>query len=153
MSFKASAEEFLAQDRIAIAGVSATKPDATANYIYNKLRETGHSVIAVNPNATDIDGDPCYPNMQAIPDGVDGAVIVTRPELTEQIAHDCVEAGIPRVWMHNNTFMPSSVSETGAQYCRDNNITVIEGGCPMMFLDFGHKCMRLVLGVMNRLPA
>ena len=66
MSFKASAEEFLAQDRIAIAGVSATKPDATANYIYNKLRETGHSVIAVNPNATDIDGDPCYPNMQAI---------------------------------------------------------------------------------------
>ncbi len=151
MTFNTKAEEFLAQKRIAVAGVSRSK-DATANFIYNKLRETGHQVFAVNPKADELDGEPCYPNMQAIPDGVDGAVIVTRPELTEHIVHDCVEAGVPRVWMHNNTFMPSSVSESAAQYCRDNNIIVIDGGCPMMFLDFGHKCMRWVLGVMNRLP-
>lgn len=152
MTFKSKAQEFLAQERIAVAGVSATKPDATANAIYKKLRETGHVVIPVNPNYDAINGDPCYPNMQAIPGGVDGAMIVTSPEHTETIAYDCVEAGIPRVWMHNNTFMPSSVSPEGAQYCRDHDIVVIEGGCPMMFLDFGHKCMRVVLGVMNRLP-
>jgi Ser/Thr protein kinase RdoA (MazF antagonist) len=34
----------------------------------------------------------------------------------------------------------------------DHNITVIDGGCPMMFLDFGHKYMRWMLGVMGRLP-
>jgi predicted CoA-binding protein len=83
---------------------------------------------------------------------VDGVLIVTRPDLSEQIAHDCVEAGVPRIWMHNNTFMGSSVSDAGAQYAREHGVTVIAGGCPMMFLDFGHKCMRLMLGVMGRLP-
>ncbi len=152
MSFKTKAQEFLAQERIAVAGVSGAKPDATANAIFNQLRKTGYSVIPVNPNYEAIDGDPCYPNMQAIPGRVDGAVIVTSPENSKQIAYDCVEAGIPRVWMHNNTWAPSSVSPEGAQYCRDHDVMVIEGGCPMMFLEFGHKCMRLVLGLMNRLP-
>jgi predicted CoA-binding protein len=150
-TFKAKAEEFLAQDRIAVAGVSRTRQDA-ANLIYKKLRDTGHQVFAVNPLADEVEGDVCYPNMQAIPGGVAGAVIVTKPALTEQIVQDCVEAGVPRVWMHNNTFLPSSVSDTAVQYCRNHNITVIDGGCPTMFLDFGHKCMRWMLGVMGRLP-
>ena len=149
--FNTKAEEFLAQERIAVAGVSRTKKDA-ANTIYCKLRDTGHQVFAINPNADSVEGDICYASLQAIRGGVDGVVIVTRPELTEQVVHECVEAGVPRVWMHNNTFLPSSVSDTAVQVCRDNNITVIDGGCPMMFLDFGHKCMRWMLSIMNRLP-
>jgi len=150
-TFKTNAEEFLAQERIAVAGVSRSKKDA-ANSIYLKLRDTDHQVFPINPNADVVEGDTCYASVQEIPGGVDGVVIVTRPELTEQVVHDCVEAGVPRVWMHNNTFMPSSVSETAVTICRENDITVIDGGCPMMFLDFGHKCMRWMLGVMNRLP-
>lgn len=150
-TFNAKAEEFLAQERIAVAGVSRTKKDA-ANAIYLKLRDTGHQVFAINPNADSVEGDTCYASLQAIPGGVDGVVIITRPELTEKIVLDCVDAGVPRVWMHNNTFMESSVSDTAVQVCRDNNITVIDGGCPMMFLEFGHKCMRWMLGMMNRLP-
>ena len=150
-TFNTKAEEFLAQERIAVAGVSRTKKDA-ANTIYCKLRDTGHQVFPINPSADIVEGDTCYANVQAIPDGVDGVVIVTRPELTEQVVRDCAEAGVPRVWMHNNTFLPSSVSETAVAFCRENDITVIDGGCPMMFLDFGHKCMRWMLGVMKRLP-
>ncbi|KAA3656673.1 MAG: CoA-binding protein, partial [Chloroflexi bacterium] len=32
--------------------------------------------------------------------------------------------------------------EKATAVCNENNITVIDGGCPMMFLDFGHKCMK-----------
>ena len=151
MSFKDKAQEFLAQERIAVAGVSRTS-EQTANYIYRTLRDKGHQVFAVNPMADEVEGDVCYANMPAIPGGVDGAMIVTKPALTEQIVRDCAEAGVPRVWMHDNTFAAGSVSEEATQFCRDNNITVIDGGCPMMFLDFGHKCMRWVLGAMGRLP-
>ncbi len=151
MSFNDLAQEFLAQERIAVAGVSRTKQDA-ANLIYKKLRETGHKVFALNPGAETIEGDPCYPNLQAIPGGVDGVMIITKPEVTEQVVQDAVIAGVPRVWMHNNTFMGTSVSETAVQACRDHNIQVIAGGCPMMFFDFGHKCMKWVLGAMGRLP-
>lgn len=150
--FNDKAKEFLAQERIAVAGVSRAKPDAAANGIYKQLKNSGHQVFPINPNAEDIEGDTCYPNLQAIPGSVDGVIIVTRPELTEQIVADCVESGVPRVWMHNNTFMDSSVSESAVATCRENDIVVIDGGCPMMFLEFGHKCMKFVLSVMRRLP-
>ena len=150
-TFDDKAQEFLAQKRIAVAGVSR-KPQETANLIYKKLRETGHEVFAINPNTESVNGDLCYPNLQAVPGGVDGVMIVTSPAVTERIARDAVAAGVPRVWMHNNTFLPSSVSDTAVQHCRDNGITLIAGGCPMMFLDFGHKCMKWMLGLMNRLP-
>jgi predicted CoA-binding protein len=150
--FDTIAKEFLEQRRIAVAGVSRTSEN-TANAIYRALRDAGYQVFAVNPNMEEAEGDPCYPNVQSIPDGVDGTLIVTRPEISEQIAQDCVKAGIPRVWMHNNTFAPSSVSDKATAICRENGIVVIDGGCPMMFMDFGHKCMKWVLGAMGRLPA
>ena len=97
--------------------------------------------------------DPCYANLQAIEGGVDGVVIVTNPYITVQVVQDAAQAGVPRVWMHDNTFMPGSVSKEAVHACEDNGITVIAGACPMMYLDFTHKCMRAVLGLMGRLPA
>jgi predicted CoA-binding protein len=150
-TFRTEAEDFLAQKRIAVAGVSRAG-EGTANGIYRKLRDMGHQVFPVNPNADAVEGDTCYPSVKAIPGSVDGVVIVTRPEVTEQVVHDCAAAGVPRVWMHDNTFAASSVSEAAVAFCRENGMTVIAGGCPMMFLDFGHKCMRWMLGMMGRLP-
>ncbi|MFQ5435182.1 MAG: CoA-binding protein, partial [Anaerolineae bacterium] len=89
MKFKEKASDFLAQERIAVAGVSR-KGQETANLIYRKLRDTGRQVFAVNPHANVVEGDMCYPDMQSIPGGVDGVVIVTRPELTAKIVEDCV---------------------------------------------------------------
>lgn len=41
---KEQVEDFLAQKRIAVAGVSRTRDDA-ANIIYRKLRDTGYQVF------------------------------------------------------------------------------------------------------------
>lgn len=150
-NFDDLAKDFLAQKRIAVVGVSRGGQDA-ANAIYKTLRSKGYQVFAVNPNADAVEGDPCYPNLQAIPGGVDGVVISTKPELVEGIVRDAKQAGAPRVWMHDNTFMPGSHSDAAAQYCRENGITVIAAGCPLMFFDFGHKCMKWMMGVMGRLP-
>jgi hypothetical protein len=61
--------------------------------------------------------------------------------------------GIKRVWMHNNTLMPSSASDAAVALCRANNISVLAVGCPMMFLepDFFHSCMRWVIRARGRL--
>ena len=149
--FDELAQEFLAQKRIAVAGVSRSSSEA-ANGIYRTLRDKGYQVFAVNPNAETVEDDPCYASMQAIPGGVDGAILVTNPEQTTHIVQDCVAAGVPRVWMHNNTLMPSSVSDEGTAVCRENGIKVIAGGCPMMYFDPFHKCMKWVLDKMGRLP-
>lgn len=150
-TFNALAEDFLAQKRIAVAGVSRTRQDA-ANLIYKTLRKNGYAVFPINPNADKVEGDQAYATVADIPGGVDGIMVVTKPELSEKVVAESVAAGVPRVWMHNNTFAPSSVSEAAVKICQDNNIPVIAGGCPMMFLDFAHKCMKWVLGAMGRLP-
>jgi predicted CoA-binding protein len=148
--------EFLAQKRIAVAGVSHDNGHhPAANLIYRRLKQTGHDVFAVNPNLPSFEGQPCYRDVQSIPGGVDGAVIVTRPETTRQIVRDCHDAGVHRVWMHQSMPKGSSVSLEAVEYCRAHDITVIAGACPMMYgdgVDLGHACMRWLLGVTGKLP-
>ena len=145
------ATEFLAQKRLAVAGVSRnTSGHPTANLIYHRLKDTGHDVFAVNPHLQTFEGDRCYADVKSIPGGVDGVVIVTKPETSARIAHECADAGIPRVWMHQSLASGSSVSPEGVEYCRAHGVQVIAGGCPMMFgdgVDFGHRCLRWMLKI------
>ena len=152
-TLKESVNDFLAQERIAVAGVSRSG-DAAANLIYKKLRDAGFQVFPVNPNAEEVEGDTCYANISSIPQGVDGVVIATQPQVTDQIVRECADAGVSRIWMHRS-FGTGSVSDEAVNYCREKNITVIPGGCPMMFcepVDFGHKCMRWILNLTGGLP-
>jgi predicted CoA-binding protein len=152
-TLKETVNDFLAQERIAVAGVSRSG-DQAANLIYRKLRDAGYQVFPVNPNAEEVEGDACYANVNSIPDGVEGVVVATHPAVTDQIVRDCAAAGVSRIWMHRS-FGQGSVSPQAVDYCRENNITVIPGGCPMMFckpVDFGHKCMRWILNLTGGLP-
>ena len=149
--------DFLAQKRIAVAGVSRNNSHhPVGNLIYQRLKETGHDVFPVNPHMQTFEGDPCYSDLQSIPGGVDGVVIITRPEVTERIVRDCEDAHVRRVWMHQSLGKGSSVSPEAVEYCRQHEISVIAGACPMMFgpgADFGHTCMRWMLTVTGKLRA
>ena len=148
--------DFLAQKRIAVAGVSRNKSDhPVGNLIYQRLKSTGHDVFPVNPHRQTFEGDRCYPELQSIPGGVDGVVIITRPEITDKIVHDCSDAGVRRVWMHQSVGKGSSVSPEAVEYCRQHDISVIAGACPMMYgpgADVGHTCMRWFLKLTGGLP-
>ena len=155
-TLEAKVNDFLAQKRIAVAGVSRNNSHHPAgSLIYRRLKKTGHDVFAVNPNIQTFEGDPCYRDLQSIPGGVDGVVIITRPEVTERIVHDCSAAGVRRVWMHQSLGKGSSVSPNAVEYCRRHDISVIAGACPMMYgggVDFGHTCMRMFMKLTGGLP-
>ena len=153
MTLREAAEDFLAQRRIAVAGVSRDTKQP-ANLIYRRLRDTGHDVFAVNPNAQEVEGDLAFPTVTAIPDGVDGVVVVTTPEAAEDVVADCAAAGVSRVWLHRG-LGPGSSSAKAVAYCHGHGIDVIPGGCPNMFgatADPGHKCMRAMLQITGKLP-
>jgi predicted CoA-binding protein len=148
-----AADEFLAQRRIAVAGVSRDSKQP-ANLIYRRLREAGHEVFAVNPNADTVEGDRCYTTVAAIPDGVDGVVVVTPPKAAQSVIEDCAAAGVPRVWLHRG-MGPGTTSDEAVEACHAHGIDVIPGGCPCMFgatADPGHKCMRVMLQVTGKVP-
>jgi len=144
-TLKSAAEEFLAQKRIAVAGVSRdTKQQA--NLIYRRLRDSGHEVFAVNPNADEVEGDRAYHDLTSVPGPIGGVVIGTGPAHAEGTVRECVDLGIDRVWMHRGPGA-GSVSAEAAAYGREHGVTVIDGGCPCMFgrtADTGHKVMHLL---------
>ena len=110
-TFDMKVHDFLAQKRIAVAGVSRNDSQhPTGNLIYHRLKKSGRDVFPVNPRMQTFEGDRCYPDLRSIPGGVNGVVIVTRPEVTECIVHDCCDAGVRRVWMHQSIGKGSSVS-------------------------------------------
>ena len=127
-TLKEAAEEFLSHKRIAVAGVSRNG-DTAANIIYKKLRDTGYEVYPVNPNADEVEGDKCYPDLASIPGGVEGVVIATHPEVTESVVKDCADLGIKRVWMHRS-FGKGSVDEKAVRLCHNLGISVIPEAAP-----------------------
>ena len=149
-------DDFLAQKRIAVAGVSRDQSHhPVGNLIYRRLKHTGHEVFAVNPHMQTFEGERCYPDLQSIPGGVDGVVIVTRPETTERVVRDCNTAGVRRVWIHKSMGRGSSVSAKAVDYCHQHAIDVIADACPMMYgegADLGHRCMRVILKLTGGLP-
>ena len=115
--------------------------------MYRRLRERGYQVFAVNPNAGQVEGDRCYPDLASSPGGVQAVVIGTRPETAEDTMRECAELGIRQAWMHRGPGA-GSVSAAATGYGRAHGITVIDGGGPLMFgpsADVGHKIMRVVL--------
>jgi uncharacterized protein len=149
-------DDFLAQKRIAVAGVSRTNQSA-GNAIYRQLRDVGYKVFAVNPNAEEIEGDRCFHDLKSIPGGVDAVFIATRPQATEHLVHECAEVGIKRVWMHQSFHaLGTSVSDEAVKFCQEHDISVIAGACPLMFgkpADGFHRFFRDVLGAFGRLPS
>lgn len=145
-SIKEAASSFLASKRVAVTGVSRHPRDHGANTVYRRLRERGYEVFAVNPNAQRVEGDPSYRDLKSIPGGVQAVVIGTRPEFAEATMRECAELGITQVWMHRGPGA-GSVSAAATQFGRQHGVTVIDGGCPLMFgptADFGHRVMRLI---------
>ena len=155
--FETKVQDFLAQKRIAVAGVSRNHGHhPVGNLIYQRLKKTGHEVFPVNPHMQRFEGARCFADVKSIPGGVNGVVIITRPEIAERIVHDCADANVRRVWMHQSLGKGSSVSKEAVEYCRQHGISVIAGGCPMMFgpgADFGHTCMRWFLKLTGGLSA
>jgi predicted CoA-binding protein len=153
-TIKHAAAEFLASKRIAVTGVSRQPRDHGSNVVYKRLRERGYEVFAVNPNADEVEGDACYHDLESIPGGVDAVVIATRPETAEATMRVCADLGITHVWMHRS-FGGGSVSTAAADCGRHHGITVIDGGCPLMFAptsDPGHRVMRVVCSLTGNVP-
>jgi predicted CoA-binding protein len=154
MKIREAASQFLANKRIAVTGVSRVPRDHGSNIVYRRLRERGYQVFAVNPNADEVEGDRCYHDLKSIPGGVGAVVIATRPSYADETMRQCADLGIKYVWMHRS-MGEGSVSKGATQYGRERGITVIEGGCPLMFdptADFGHKVMRAVGTLTGNVP-
>jgi uncharacterized protein len=128
------AEEFLTHRRLAVIGASDTAGNFAAT-VYDELRKRDHDPVAVNPGATTVHGDPCYPDLASVPGPVEGAIVMVGHERAADVVRDCVAAGVPRVWLFRGIGGTGAGSEEALAVAHEHELEVVAGACPLMFLE------------------
>jgi predicted CoA-binding protein len=119
--------KFLEKTNIfAVVGASRD-PEKYGHQVYKDLKGAGYKVYPVNPNAKEILGDKCYPDLKDLPTKPDVVNIVVPPKVTEKTVKTCKMLGITKVWMQ-----PGSESENAIKFCHENGIDVMYGTCVMV---------------------
>ena len=126
-STKAAVENFVGQHKLAVVGVSRDTKKF-GNAAYKALKEKGYQVYPINRNVETIEGDRCYADLSALPEKMDGVVIVVPPAETEKVVREADAAGIKNVWMQQG-----AESGEAIRYCQEHGLNEVHGECIMMF--------------------
>lgn len=149
MTSKATIDNFLAQKKLAVVGVSRNK-NKLGNIIFRTLKERGYLVYPINPNAETIEGAQCYPSLRKLPEPVDGIVINVPPGKTLDVLKSAQELNLRRVWLQQG-----SESNEVISFCMINKFEFISGHCILMFAEpvgFGHRFHRWLWKILGKLP-
>jgi predicted CoA-binding protein len=128
------ASAFLAGRRIAVVGAS----DNTKSFgstVFRELRAHGYDAVPVNPTAATVDGVTCHPTLESVPEPLDGVIVMVNRDAAVDVVRQCVERGVPRVWLFKGLGAPGAVSDEAVALCHEHGIDVVAGACPLMFLE------------------
>jgi len=135
-AFAGAMRALLHPRRIAIVGASPKR--GFANTIQRRLVDCGYEgeIFPVNPNYDEILGLPCYPSLEAIPDGADLAVVVVPSRLIPGVLESCERAGVGAVNIITSGFAEKQEDETGPErqrairdFARRTGIRVVGPNC------------------------
>jgi hypothetical protein len=124
-------DDFLAQKRIAVVGVSRKAGDFTRR-LFDELVRRGYTAIPVNPNCAEIDGQRCFARVGEIEPKPEAALILVPAAQAEGLARECASAGIERIWFYRAVGR-GAVDERAVDLCESHGMKVVAGRCPFMF--------------------
>ena len=133
MSTRERISDFLSQKRLALVGVSRN-PNDFSRGLFREFCRRGYDMVPVNPDVDELDGRTCYHRVQDVTPPVDGVLLMTSPAVTDQVVHDCAEAGVARVWMYRAAGQ-GAVARAQSHFANRKNIGVVPGECPYMFFE------------------
>lgn len=143
-------QEFLAQPRIAMVGVSRD-PRHFSRALFEAFCRRGYDMVPVHPQAVEVEGRPCFPRVQDVIPPVANVLLMTTGAATDQVLRDCAEAGVRRVWFYRATGQ-GSVTPASVEFCRLHKMQVVPGDCPFMYfphpgvLHGAHGLLRKIAG-------
>lgn len=128
---------------IAVVGASRRRESLGFSLLHNLVvNEFSGAIYPVNPQAKAIHSLKCYPNVEAIPDPVDLAVILVPRQTVQGVVEECLAKGVKGLIVITAGF--SETGEEGAERERRLRETVRAAGVRMI----GPNCM----GVINTAP-
>jgi uncharacterized protein len=119
--------EFVEGKRVALMGVSRSGKKF-GNAILTELKERGYQVWIVHPEAEEIGGERCYPNLSALQGMVDRVIICVPPKHAGQALRDAAAAGINKIWLQQGADSADVMAEA-----RKLGLNPITGKCILMY--------------------
>jgi predicted CoA-binding protein len=141
-------ENFIGLKRLAVVGVSRDT-NKFGTRIFQELKQRGYQVTPVNPHMKDIGGQPCAPDLAALKDKVDGAVVCVSPKQVEAVLLQASASGIKHVWLQQGAESPAALKAG-----KDLSLDIISGKCILMYAEpvqSFHKFHRLIAKVFGQL--
>ena len=120
-------ENFMQGKRLAVVGVSRSCKKF-GNTINSELKQRGYQTFIIHPEAKEIAGERCYPNLAAVQGQVDGVVICVSPAKAKEALRDAAAAGITKIWLQMGAENPEVLA-----VARELGLTVISGKCILMY--------------------
>ncbi|MBM2824636.1 MAG: CoA-binding domain protein [Dehalococcoidales bacterium] len=108
---------------VAVVGMSST-PARPSFGVACYLKGNGYRIIPVNPQAKEILGEVCYPNLSSIPEAVDVVDIFRRSEDVTPIVAEAIKIGAKAVWMQEGI-----INEEAAALASKAGLLVVMDRC------------------------
>jgi predicted CoA-binding protein len=110
---------------IAVVGLSSD-PTRPSNGVAAYLQQHGYRVVPVNPNVTEVLGEPAYPSLMDLPDdlAVDVVDVFRRAEHTPDIARQAVAIGAKALWLQEDI-----VNDEAYRIASEAGLEVMMGAC------------------------
>jgi uncharacterized protein len=110
---------------IAVVGLSS-RPGRPSFEVARYLQRHGYRIVPVNPNETEVLGEPAYASLRDLPADlpVDVVDVFRRAAHTPEVARDAVAIDAKVLWLQEGI-----VSEEAAAIATDGGLDVIMGVC------------------------
>src|ERR1035441_7281203 len=97
MTSRKDIDDFFALKRFLVVGVSRNPKDFSRT-LFRELRARGYDAVPVNPEVSEVDGGRASPHGPEETPPVKGALLLTKPAVTERVVRDCDDAAVRAVW-------------------------------------------------------
>lgn len=129
MNKREAIDRFFGSKCYAIAGVSRNS-QKTGTAFFMEMLGKGFKVVGVNPHMKELSEQPCYPNVDALPEEVDALITTVKPEQTLSIVKAAEGKGIKNIWMQQG-----SQSAEAIAFCQEKGMNLIYKECLMMYCE------------------
>lgn len=108
---------------IAVVGLSSN-PTKDSFGVAEFLQSKGYRVVPVNPGATEVLGEMCYPSLSDVPEPTDVVDVFRRAEHAPEIAEQTVKIGAKVLWLQEGI-----VNDEARRIAEGSGLTVVMGLC------------------------
>lgn len=117
-------QEILEQSKtVAVVGLSG-KPTRPSYQVAEYLQENGYKIIPVNPNESQILGEPCYPDLLSVPDQVDVVQVFRTPAAVPELVEQAIKKKAKVIWMQ-----PGAENYDAADQAESAGLKAVVGMC------------------------